>query len=141
LFLAGQPYLPIGTLREAITYPADPTSFADDAIGAALSLVRLDALAPRLDERESWDQTLSGDEQQRLVFARALLHAPDWLIMDDATAALDEAAERSVYEVLAARLPNTTVVSLTNRPNVAQIHQRRFTLVVGDDHVGALRPA
>jgi putative ATP-binding cassette transporter len=141
LFLAGQPYLPMGTLREAIAYPADPAQFSDDAVRAALSLVRLDALSPRLDERESWDQTLSGDEQQRLVFARALLHAPDWLIMDDATAALDEAAERGVYETLAERLPNTTVVSLTNRPNVAQIHQRRYTLVVGDDHAGALRPS
>jgi len=140
LFLAREPYLPIGTLREAVAYPADPEGFSDDAVREALSLVRLDALVPRLDERETWDQALSGDEQQRLVFARALLHAPDWLIMDDATAALDEATEKRVYEVLAARLPATTVVSLTNRPSVAAIHQRRLELVIGDGGAAGLQP-
>jgi len=140
LFLAREPYLPFGTLREAVAYPADPKGFSDDAVREALSLVRLDALAPRLDERETWDQALSGDEQQRLVFARALLHAPDWLIMDDATAALDEATEKLVYEVLAARLPATTVVSLTNRPHVAAIHQRRLELVIGDGGAAGLQP-
>jgi putative ATP-binding cassette transporter len=141
LFLAREPYLPMGTLREAITYPANPGAFPDGSIREVLSLVALDSLAPRLDERESWDQALSGDEQQRLVFARALLHAPDWLFMDDATAALDEAAEKRVYEVLATRLPATTVVSITNRPNVARIHPRRLGLELGADGAASLRPA
>ncbi|MEW6272059.1 MAG: ATP-binding cassette domain-containing protein [Thermodesulfobacteriota bacterium] len=141
LFLAHQPYLPMGTLREAIAYPANPSAFPDGSIREVLSLVGLDSLAPRLEERESWDQALSGDEQQRLVFARALLHAPDWLIMDDATAALDEGAEKRVYEALAARLPATTVVSITNRPNVAQSHPRRFALALGADGAASLRPA
>jgi putative ATP-binding cassette transporter len=141
LFLAREPYLPMGTLREAITYPANPGAFPDGSIREVLSLVALDSLAPRLDERESWDQALSGDEQQRLVFARALLHAPDWLFMDDATAALDEAAEKRVYEVLATRLPATTVVSITNRPNVARIHPRRLGLELGGDGAASLRPA
>ena len=141
LFLARQPYLPMGTLREAITYPADAAKFTDDAIREALRLVGLDAFSPRLDEHESWDQTLSGDEQQRLVFARAILHAPDWLVMDDATAALDEKAERGVYEVLAQRLPATTVVSLTNRPDVARIHERQLDLVVGESGAARLEIA
>ena len=139
LFLARQPYLPMGTLREAIAYPAEPSGFPDDKVRRALELVRLDALSPRLDERESWDQTLSGDEQQRLVFARALLHAPDWLIMDDATAALDEETEKRVYEILASELPGTSVVSLTNRPDVARMHERRLELVVGKEGAARLQ--
>lgn len=140
LFLPREPYLPIGCLRDAISYPAEAGTFGDDAIREVLALLQLDGLAGRLDERESWDQRLSGDEQQRLVFARALLHAPDWLIMDDATAALDEATERRVYEIVASHLPKTTVVSLTNRPNVAQMHHRRFALEVGDDGAANLQP-
>lgn len=140
LFLAREPYLPIGTLREAISYPAEAGTFSDEAIREVLALVALDALATRLDDSESWDQQLSGDEQQRLVFARALLHAPDWLIMDDATAALDEATERRVYDIVAARLPATTMLSITNRPNVAQIHQRRYALVLEPGGAASLRP-
>ena len=75
------------------------------------------------------------------MFARALLHAPDWLIMDDATAALDEVTEKRVYEVLTAKLPATTVVSLTNRPDVARIHQRRLDLVVGEGGAARLQGA
>jgi putative ATP-binding cassette transporter len=141
LFLPRQPYLPMGSLRDAVSYPAETGAFSDDAIREVLTLLELEPLATRLDDSESWEQHLSGDEQQRLVFARALLHAPDWLIMDDATAALDEATERRVYEIVAARLPGTTVVSLTNRPNVAQMHRRRFTLEVGDGSAASLRPA
>ncbi|HZR80309.1 MAG TPA: ABC transporter ATP-binding protein/permease [Candidatus Binatia bacterium] len=139
LFLARQPYLPICSLRAAISYPAETDAFGDDAIREALAVVGLDGLAARLDASDAWDQQLSGDEQQRLMFVRALLHAPDWLVMDDATAALDEATERRIYDVVASRLPTTTVVSLTNRPSVAQIHRRRFALEVGADDTARLR--
>lgn len=136
-FLPRQPYLPIGSLRDAISYPAETGTFSDEQIRDALTSLGLEPLAARLDERETWEQVLSGDEQQRVVFARALLHAPDWLIMDDATAALDDAGERRVYELLAERLPQTTVLSLTNRPDVAQLHPRAFALSVAAD--GAAR--
>lgn len=128
LFVAQQPYLPIGTLREAVTYPAGAGTFSDAEIREVLELFDLHPLAARLDEREPWDQQLSGDEQQRLVFARALLHRPDWLVLDDATAGLNETMERRVYELLRARLPETTLVSITNRPELAQYHQREWDL-------------
>jgi len=127
-FLASQPYLPLGTLRDAVSYPAHAGTFPDAAICEVLELFDLHALADRLDKVEQWDQQLSGDEQQRLMFARAVLHAPTWLVTDDATAALDEAAERRVYEMLERRLPQATVVSITNRPSVAQYHRRKWVL-------------
>ena len=128
VFLAHQPYLPVGTLREAVSYPADAGTFPDAAIREALELFDLHALVDRLDESEPWDQQLSGDEQQRLVFARVLLHQPNWVVMDDATAVLNDGMERHVYEVLGRRLPGATVVSITNRPSIAQYHQRQWEL-------------
>ena len=99
----------------------------------------LDHLVARLDESEPWDQQLSVDEQQRLTFARAFLHRPEWLILDDATGALDEAMEQRVYETLAARLPDTSVLSITNRPTVAKFHQRHWTIVASADGAAALQ--
>lgn len=141
LFLAHQPYLPMGTLREAVSYPCPAGAFSDEAARDALAAVGLGALAGRLDDNEPWEQQLSGDEQQRLVFARVLLQRPDWLILDDATAALDEIAERDIYALLAERLPGTAVVSLTNRPHLGQYHQRHCQLSAAADGVAALQPA
>ena len=73
------------------------------------------------------------------MFARAVLHAPDWLITDDATAALDDATARHIYEVLARRLPDATVLSITNRPSVAEYHQRRWVLQVEEHGTASLQ--
>jgi putative ATP-binding cassette transporter len=129
LFLPQKPYIPIATLRDAVVYPGEPGTFADDVVRAALEDVGLEALAERLDERENWSMRLSGGEQQRLAIARALLHAPDWLFLDEATAALDEAAERRLYELLVARLPRAAIVSIAHRPTVAAFHARRVAFV------------
>ena len=124
-----QAYLPIGTLREAVSYPAAAGTFSDEAIAEALQLVDLGHLAGRLDESEPWDQQLSVDEQQRLTFARAFLHRPTGSSWTTPPAALDEAMEQRVYKTLAQRLPGTAVLSITNRPTVAQFHQRHWTIV------------
>jgi vitamin B12/bleomycin/antimicrobial peptide transport system ATP-binding/permease protein len=140
LFLAQQPYLPMGTLREALSYPAAAGTFPDAAIREVLELFDLHALGDRLDESEPWDQQLSGDEQQRLVFARVILHQPNWLVMDDATAALNDTMERRVYDLLEQKLPGATLLSITNRPNVVQYHQRQWELKLGDGGAAAVRP-
>jgi putative ATP-binding cassette transporter len=132
LFLPTQPYLPIGTLREAISYPSRVGCFSDAQITTVLGLLDLNHLATRLDESEPWDEQLSGDEQQRLTFARAFLHEPEWIVMDDATGALDEEMEKRVYELLQKRLPHATVLSITNRATVARYHQRSWSLGPGD---------
>jgi len=129
LFLPQKPYIPIGNLRDAVAYPGAASEFGDDAIRGALADVRLDALADRLDDRQNWSLQLSGGEQQRLAIARALLHRPDWLFLDEATAALDEASERHLYGLLEQRLSRATIVSIAHRPTVAAFHRRRFSLV------------
>lgn len=133
LFLPQKPYLPIGSLRETVSYPGKPGEFTDAAIVDALRTCKLEALASRLDEQQHWAQQLSPGEQQRLAFARALLHKPDWLFMDEATSALDDATEQEMYRVLNERLPQTTFVSIAHRPNVVAFHTRQIAIAPGAD--------
>jgi ABC-type uncharacterized transport system fused permease/ATPase subunit len=128
LFLAGQPYLPIGTLREAIAYPSPPDAFAGERVRAALQAVDLGPLAERLDESAPWDQHLPLDQQVRLTVARALLHEPDWVVLDDTTAGLDEAMEARVYATLHERLPRSGALSLSTRATILRYHDRQLAL-------------
>lgn len=132
LFVPQWPYLPIGTLRDAASYPDSAGTFPDDAVAGALRLVGLDRYATRLDDTESWEQLLSPHEQQQLALVRALLQAPDWLFLDKATSALDEATEQRAYQVLMDRLPGATIVTIAHRPAVADYHSRRWTLIPAD---------
>jgi putative ATP-binding cassette transporter len=129
LFLPQRPYLPIASLREAVSYPAPAGAFDDGAIRTVLRETSLDALTDRLDEVQNWSYRLSGGEQQRLAIARALLHQPDWLFLDEATAALDEAAERRMYQLLVERLPNAAIVSIAHHSGAAAFHDTHFTLL------------
>jgi putative ATP-binding cassette transporter len=135
LFLPQKPYIPIGSLREAVAYPGAPADFGDAAIRGALADVGLDAFAERLDGRQNWSLQLSGGEQQRLAMARALLHRPDWLFLDEATASLDETSERRLYGLLGERLAGATIVSIAHRPTVAAFHRRRFSLEAEGDRM------
>ena len=124
LFLPQRPYFPMGTLRQVTAYPAAPEAFADADIRRALEDVGLSHLTGRLDETALWNQQLSGGEQQRVAFARALLHRPRWLFLDEATSNLDPVSESRLYDLLTARLPDTTIVSIAHRPEVARHHTR-----------------
>src|ERR1044071_3517600 len=128
LFLPQKPYIPIGTLRDAVKYPDEQSTATDAEIVAALAAVKLGHLAGRLDEVAHWSNTLSGGEQQRLAAARALVFKPEWLFMDEATASLDEAMETAVYEALKQRLPSMTMVSIGHRPSLRQWHDRQIEL-------------
>ena len=112
MFMPQRPYLPPGTLRAAVTYPAAPERFDDAAVRAALDRVDLGQLTPALDRTERWDRQLSLDEQQRLAFARLLLHAPRWVFVDDAIGTLDEEHRRLVLSIFERELPGTTVIRL-----------------------------
>jgi putative ATP-binding cassette transporter len=131
LFLPQRPYLPVGSLRAVLCFPAAERAFADDEIREVLRLVGLGHLETQLDARDQWDQKLSPHEQQSVSFARIFLHEPDWVFLDKATSALDENIEKDLYALLAQRLPRTTVVSVAHRPEVADYHRRRWTFVPG----------
>jgi putative ATP-binding cassette transporter len=128
LLLPQKPYIPIGTLANAVTYPAEPESFSRQEIEEALEHARLGAFKRRLDEEDAWSQRLSGGEQQRVAIARALLAKPDWLFLDEATSALDEQLEREIYSMLSERLPNTTVVSIGHRSSLHAFHERHIAM-------------
>jgi vitamin B12/bleomycin/antimicrobial peptide transport system ATP-binding/permease protein len=126
LFLPQKPYLPIGSLKHAVAYPADAAKFRDEEVRESLAAVGLGPLAGDLERSENWAQLLSGGEQQRLAFARALLNRPDWLFLDEATASLPEEAQNELYRLLKQRLPGTTLVSIGHRESLAAHHTRRL---------------
>jgi vitamin B12/bleomycin/antimicrobial peptide transport system ATP-binding/permease protein len=126
LFLPQKPYLPIGSLKRTVCYPADPGSLSDAEVAEALRAVGLPELAADLERRENWVQVLSGGEQQRVAFARALLNKPDWLFLDEATASLPEDAEEALYKLVMERLPRTTLVSIGYRANLRDHHRRQI---------------
>ncbi|HZP39447.1 MAG TPA: ABC transporter ATP-binding protein/permease [Methylomirabilota bacterium] len=128
LFLPQKPYLPIGTLREVVSYPTPPSGVSDGAIAEALRAVGLPELVGRLDEAAHWAQALSPGEQQRIAFARALIQKPAWLFLDEATSAVDEEAEAALYGLLRQRLPATTVVSVGHRSTLRAFHARRLVV-------------
>jgi putative ATP-binding cassette transporter len=128
MMLPQRPYFPIATLASAVIYPAEPGSFAVERVAETIAAVGLPKLAERIDEEAHWNRMLSLGEQQRLGIARALLHAPDFLFLDEATASLDEPSEAALYKLLQERLANCTIVSIGHRSTLAAFHQRRLTL-------------
>ncbi|HVP09321.1 MAG TPA: ABC transporter ATP-binding protein/permease [Burkholderiales bacterium] len=126
LFLPQRPYLPIGSLKYATAYPADAAALADADVREALVAVGLPKLADDLEREENWAQLLSGGEQQRVAVARALLNKPDWLFMDEPTAALPDEAQAALYRLVRERLPRTTLVSIGHRAELAEFHTRQL---------------
>ena len=116
MFMPQRPYLPLGTLRAAVSYPAVADQFDDAAVRAALERVDLGHLAPSLDRSERWDRQLSLDEQQRLAFARLLLHAPRWVVLDDAIGALSEDHRRLVLSIFERELAGAAVLRFGRDP-------------------------
>lgn len=124
MMLPQRPYFPVGSLQAAIVYPAEASAFGSDQVRDALIAVGLPQLAPQLAEEAHWNRMLSLGEQQRLGLARALLHAPQYLFLDEATASLDEASEAALYRLVEEKLPATTIVSIGHRSTLEAFHQR-----------------
>ena len=134
MMLPQRPYFPVGTLKDAIAYPGATDRFDTAAIAEAVTAVGLPALAAQLDEDAHWNRMLSLGEQQRLGIARALLHRPDYLFLDEATASLDEPSEAALYGLIEARLPGTTVVSIGHRSTLHAFHRRHVAMAKAGDH-------
>lgn len=129
MMLPQRPYFPVGILHDAVVYPAAPGAFDPAQVRDALIAVGLPDLAERLEEDGHWNRMLSLGEQQRLGLARALLHMPDYLFLDEATASLDEPSEARLYRLLVEKLPQATIVSIGHRSTLDAFHTRKVALV------------
>ncbi len=133
MILPQHPYLPIGTLLNAICYPEPSDKYSREAVEQAMSDVELDSFIPRLDEVAHWNHIMSGGEQQRAAVARALLYNPDYLFFDEATASMDEPFEERLYEKLNDKIKTSTIVSIGHRSSLEKFHER---IIVAEQQPG-----
>jgi len=131
--LPQRPYFPIASLAAAIAYPAEAGTFDARQLADVITAVGLPALAGGLEEEAHWNRMLSPGEQQRLGIARAILQAPDYLFLDEATASLDEPSEAALYALLRERLKGITIVSIGHRSTLFAFHDRRLMLIPEGD--------
>ncbi len=131
LFFPQETYLPISTLKGALTYPLDPDTVSDQRCEELLAICRLQPYIPEMNaDGYLWSRRLSPGEKQRVAFARALLLRPAYLFLDEATSAMDVDLEKQMMETLLAALPDTAIVSIAHRPSLEPYH--RHILVIGD---------
>ncbi|MDT8333959.1 ABC transporter ATP-binding protein/permease [Roseomonas gilardii] len=133
IFMPQRPYLPLGSLRNALAYPLGAEKADDEISCAALRRVGLGKLCDRLDQEERWDQLLSLGEQQRLAFARLFIQRPHWIFMDEATAALDEENQNMMMRMLIEELPDSALISIGHRPGLEFFHHRVLMLQHGPE--------
>jgi putative ATP-binding cassette transporter len=127
-FAAQRPYLPAGTLKAALTYPAPPEAISDEEVSRVLKACDLESLVSRLSERAPWERILSGSEQQVLAFARLMLQKPTIVILDEATSTLDEKTQERLMELFKTDLVEASVISVANSPVMARYHERQIEL-------------
>jgi vitamin B12/bleomycin/antimicrobial peptide transport system ATP-binding/permease protein len=141
LFLLPQrPYIPIGTLRRAITYPTPEKEVDEKIVADALKAVGLNQFADRVNEPDtSWDETLSGGEKQRVAIARLLIQKPDIIVLDEATSALDPPSQEKMMQLIAKQLPETTVISVGHRPELEAFHDRKLVMEAQKDGARLVR--
>ncbi len=128
-FMPQRPYFPHGTLRAALLYPHAEQQVGDEKIRDILMRCGLEHLIPRIDETDQWGSLLSGGEQQRLAFARVLIHPPDILIMDEPTSWLDELSQFRMMEYVRDLLPDTMVIHAGHRAGLERFHDREIQLL------------
>jgi putative ATP-binding cassette transporter len=133
LFLPQRPYLPLGTLRQAVAYPAAAETFPDAAVRGALEQVGLGHLLAPLDEDRRWDRELGIDEQQSLAFARLLLHRPKWVVMDDPLNALDDVRRAALLRIFEDELKDAAVLGIGRSQAAAPLFTQVVRLVERPD--------
>jgi vitamin B12/bleomycin/antimicrobial peptide transport system ATP-binding/permease protein len=126
LYMPRTPYLPPGTLREVLAYPSTTETFEAAAYPNALIRLKLERLVPMLDVSQRWDRELSEDEQQTLAFARVLLHAPPWVLIDEVLDSLDVDARQGILDIFVKDLEHTGVIHIGR----ADVHDHLFSRVL-----------
>ncbi|SMF78306.1 putative ATP-binding cassette transporter [Tistlia consotensis] len=129
MFMPQRPYLPLGSLRAAITYPDRPDAFPTAEVEAVVKRVGLSEFLSALDLEARLDKSLSLGQQQLVGFARLLLHKPAWVFLDEATSALDEVSQRRVMSIFDQELAGATVLSIGHRPGLEAFHTRTLHLI------------
>ena len=127
-----RPFLPDGSLRDSLGFPDKADRHADLALTEALALVGLAQFADRLDDPTEWSQALSGGMLQRLSFARVLLFRPKWIVLGNATDALDAESADAMLALLAEALPDAAIIMIGRHPGSAETFNRRMTLARAD---------
>lgn len=127
-FMPQQPYMPRGTLRDALDYPNDAAPLSTGHVERILLACGLAHLVPRLDEEQSWCDVLSGGEQQQLGFARVLLRPPDIIIMDEPASALDDLSQNRLMELLNEEAPSSTIIHAARRNLDKRFYNREIEL-------------
>ncbi|WP_371381673.1 ABC transporter ATP-binding protein/permease [Sporomusa aerivorans] len=128
LFLPQKPYLPIGTLRQAVLYPVRDGRVAKEKVAEVLHMCKLSALIPFLDTEADWSKSLSQGELQRLSIARAIVHQPKWVFLDETTSCIDTTTEAEMYQLLKKTLSSSSLISIGHRTSLMAYHRRVLEL-------------
>ncbi len=128
MFVPQRDYVPTGSLRAMLAYPAHPATVDEATLTAALARCGLAHLVGRLDDVQRWKDTLSNSERERLGFARLLVHKPGWVFLDEAMGHLDDAELASMMRIFREELADAAVVTIEHRAGLAQYHDRTLSL-------------
>jgi putative ATP-binding cassette transporter len=127
-FMPPRPYLPTGTLREAICYPSSCDDFSPSVLTETLELVGLSELIEQLDQIDDWEKVLPREQQQRLGVVRVLLQKPKWILSETAFDSLDPEGEAEMMRLICQMLPDAAMLTISNEPKAEMFHQRRIVL-------------
>jgi len=127
-YMPPRPYLPTGTLRQAICYPASCDSYQQNQLETALHQVGLAELIAHLDESGDWEKNLEREQQQRLGMVRLLIHRPKWILLQEAFDSLDPHGEMAMIKLIDSNLPDVTLLTISKQPSIQAMHQRQITL-------------
>lgn len=139
MFMSQHPYIPQGTLREVLAYPAPPAGFNDSDFVTALDRTGLSHVSPTLDSFARWDRELTSDEQQLLAFARVLLHRPRWILIDEALDSLDEDSRNTIIDIFSKELAGATIVNI-GRTDAQKTFFTRVLYLINDPRGQRLSP-
>jgi vitamin B12/bleomycin/antimicrobial peptide transport system ATP-binding/permease protein len=137
------PYVPAGALQEVLAYPSAVDGFEEQDYARALQRLGLDRLTPSLREVRRWDRELNEDEQQAIAFARLMLHAPRWVLIDEALDSIDVSTREHVMDMFTRDLAHSgliyigradpkggffsRVLRLVNDPTARRLHRHKAT--------------